>query len=366
MSCAHEPGRCVHRCNHDQALDATSLCSRCRYVAYCGPGHQRADWSEHRPVCDAIAADNALPESALQSPACHGCGAALLNTEAHRCAGCRSISYCSAECARAKWTEHRAVCKHVGAAKFARAVESATAGSLDAVFNTGLFHEHGTGTDVSPSDALACFRRAADGGHALAQNKLGYVYEHGSLGVAADASAAAAWYRKAANGGCSEGMYNFAVARQRGAGVQCDAADALRWFRRAAEAGVANAQFNVAVSLLSGGAGAEGSTDAAAEAVEWLTRAAQAGHVKAACNLGVCFQRGLGVACDVERALVWLKQAASAGHARATLNVGIALSERAASPEERCEAARWLERALASDDADVAATARDVLATRRE
>jgi hypothetical protein len=160
----------------------------------------------------------------------------------------------------------------VGAAKFARAVESATAGSLDAVFNTGLFHEHGTGTDVSPSDALACFRRAADGGHALAQNKLGYVYEHGSLGVAADAAAAAAWYRRAADGGCSEGMYNFAVARQRGAGVQCDAADALRWFRRAAEAGVANAQFNVAVSLLSGGAGAEGSTDAAAEAVEWLTR----------------------------------------------------------------------------------------------
>ena len=55
--------------------------------------------------------------------------------------------------------------------------------------------------------ALELFEKAAEQGHAYAQNNCGYLYENG-YGVAKDAKKAFYWYEKAAEQGHVGAMYN--------------------------------------------------------------------------------------------------------------------------------------------------------------
>ena len=108
-------------CTACARADAGSLCSGCRFAAYCGAACQRAHWAAHKPICKAIAADVAQDADALSGGCamnCHGCAVALTPEQARLqvCTRCYSATYCGLACQRAHWPTHKGVCKAVGKA----------------------------------------------------------------------------------------------------------------------------------------------------------------------------------------------------------------------------------------------------------
>lgn len=160
--------------------------------------------------------------------------------------------------------------------------------------------------------AAACYRRAAQQGHAGAQNSLGWMYQRGQ-GVSRDDGAAAEWYLRAAQQGHAGAQYALGWLYQHGRGVSRDDGAAAEWYRRAAQQGHAGAQ-NSLGWLYQRGLGV--SQDNAA-AVEWYRRAAEQGHAGAQNNLGWMYQAGKGVSQDVEEAVRWYRKAADQGNEKA-------------------------------------------------
>ena len=84
--------------------------------------------------------------------------------------------------------------------------------------------------------AAPLFRKAAEQGHAIAQNDLGWLYEEGK-GVRQDYTQAAEWYRKAAEQGYASAQNNLGILYEEGKGVLEDYQKAVEWYRKAAEQG---------------------------------------------------------------------------------------------------------------------------------
>ena len=83
--------------------------------------------------------------------------------------------------------------------------------------------------------------KAAEQGHAGAQNELGVMYSKGQ-GVPQDYHEAAKWYRKAADQGHAGAQFNLGGMYHVGQGVPQDDQEAAKWWRKAAEQGDASAQ----------------------------------------------------------------------------------------------------------------------------
>jgi TPR repeat protein len=100
----------------------------------------------------------------------------------------------------------------------------------------------------------------------------GVQYERGS-GVTLDYGQALAWYRKAAEGGYPPAEYAMGLMTAVGHGVARDEKAANDWFRRASEHGFAEAQVTFAGNLLTGTV--DGKPDKV-EALKWLLLGADA------------------------------------------------------------------------------------------
>ena len=99
--------------------------------------------------------------------------------------------------------------------------------------------------------ALASWKKAANQGHAIAQNLVGVMYKKGQ-GVPQNYNQAVFWYRKAAEQGNGEAQYNLGVAYVRGQGVPQDYKQAVYWYRKAAEQGLDRAQNNLGFMYANG------------------------------------------------------------------------------------------------------------------
>jgi len=88
--------------------------------------------------------------------------------------------------------------------------------------------------------ALKWFRKAADNGHANAQNQVGFMYSAG-IAVGKDDSEAVKWYRKAADQGLALAQFNLGVCLDRGIGITQDYKQAAEWYQKAAEQGRSDA-----------------------------------------------------------------------------------------------------------------------------
>lgn len=78
-------------------------------------------------------------------------------------------------------------------------------------------------------EAAAMWRKAADLGHARAQNGLGLLYRDG-VGVKKDAKEAVRWLQESASRGYAFGMYNLAMMFKDGSGVMRNDVEAYKWF----------------------------------------------------------------------------------------------------------------------------------------
>jgi hypothetical protein len=79
------------------------------------------------------------------------------------------------------------------------------------------------------SEAAALWRKAADLGHARAQNGLGVLYRDG-IGVKRDPKEAVRWFQESASRGYAFGMYNLALMYKDGIGVMRNDVEAYKWF----------------------------------------------------------------------------------------------------------------------------------------
>ena len=129
-------------------------------------------------------------------------------------------------------------------------------------------------------EALEWFRKAADSGHASAQNWAGYMYQNG-YGVTRDYTEALKWFQKSADQGYAGGQGNLGYMYYQGYGVTKDDIEALRWYIKAADQGNATAQYNLGFMYENG----FGVTKNNAEAVKWFTKAASQGHENAQTSL---------------------------------------------------------------------------------
>ena len=140
------------------------------------------------------------------------------------------------------------------------------------------------GCPVDYNKAAEYFRKAAEQGHATAQDNLGECYYYGR-GIGQDYEEAVKWYHKSAEQGYASAQNNLGVCYENGHGVGKDAEEAVKWYRKAAEQGYASAQNNLGLCYENGrGVGKD-----AEEAVKWYRKAAEQGDASAQHNLGVCY-----------------------------------------------------------------------------
>lgn len=129
---------------------------------------------------------------------------------------------------------------------------AAAAGDLDAQFELGALLVRDAGQQDAPAEAVEWLLAAAESGHPLAANEIGYAYKTGRLGLPRDADAAFQWFRRGAAGGDQIARYNVAVSYRDGSGAKRDDALAARHFLLSAEHGVSAAQYNLALLLREG------------------------------------------------------------------------------------------------------------------
>jgi cell division protein FtsZ len=153
-------------------------------------------------------------------------------------------------------------------------------GSPEELFEKADSYYHGQGVRKNLALALRSYRKAAELGHAAAQNRLGWMYEKGE-GVDADYGEAITWYRKAAEQGHINAMNDLGYMYRQGWGVEQNYGDAMHWFRKAAEKYDSYAEYNLG-QMYENGWGTEKDMD---EAVRWFRRSAARGHEWAAKRL---------------------------------------------------------------------------------
>jgi len=155
--------------------------------------------------------------------------------------------------------------------------------------------------------AAQWFRRAAEGGDAVAQFMLASFLDRG-MWVARDHGAAVAWLRKAAACKVLRADYFVAIHYRDGLGVSQDRSAAFEWFRTAAGRGDRDAPSEVGRMYLQG----DGVPPDYVEALKWLGPAAEGGHAVAQNYLGTMHRDGAGVSPDLVQAYKWFDLAMQA------------------------------------------------------
>lgn len=167
------------------------------------------------------------------------------------------------------------------------------------------------GTRQTYGEAMDWYRAQAEAGDPKAQFYYGLALERGAQGSQreADKARAVELYKKAAEGGYALAQYRLGVLYQIGEGVDKDLRLARKWFAAASEAGLREAEFNYAIMLETG---TGGSRDPA-EAARLYEISAGKGVRQAFLPLGMLYARGEGVERDLVESYKWLLLADRAG-----------------------------------------------------
>ena len=210
----------------------------------------------------------------------------------------------------------------------------AKGGDPDARFCLGLKYYQGSGCTRDFSKAACWYRKAAEQGHAEAQEKLAEMIDLGQ-GLSRNPEEAAEWYRKAAEQDRVKAQARLAIMLDQGEGIPRDVETAAIWYCRAAERGDETAQLRWA-EMLDKGEGVPGNRKEAAkwyhrlalrgnpaaktwidafdaEEVKKLREAAMRGNAKARFGLAEAYEEGHGVQKDIVLAWMWGQLAADGG-----------------------------------------------------
>lgn len=181
-------------------------------------------------------------------------------------------------------------------------------------------------------------RKAAAQGHGVAQ---GDCYYYG-YGVLKDFNEAAKLFHKNADKGNAEAQYMLGECYSSGKGVSQDFKEGVKWYRRAAEQGNPDAQYMLGVCYSSGQTIAKDE----GETVKWYQKAAEQGHVYAQFELANFYEFGKGLYKMPTVALQWYRRAAEQDHIVAQNTLGhIYRFGRDGVPKDLKEAMGWYRKA---------------------
>ncbi len=195
--------------------------------------------------------------------------------------------------------------------------------------------------------AAELLTKAADLGHAGAQNMLGTFYEAGQ-GVPQNFIEAERLYRLAAGQGEPDAFCCLGNLYSQGVGVPQDNATAFQWYQKGAEAGSADAQCLLANAYYDG-AGVEKNLP---QALHWFCQAGENGHGLAAKNAGICYLNGNGTEPDAEQAFHWFSVGAENGDATSRFNLGVMYEHGQGTEQDFEKAAEMYEQAISEGSTD--------------
>ncbi len=145
-------------------------------------------------------------------------------------------------------------------------------GVVQALYLLALQYEQGDGQQSFLQEALSCYHRAAQCGHAESLFNLGLLQLQGTSGKP-NAVLAFNYFEQAAKLGLAQAQYNLASMLDQGSGCFQDQAAAFSWYNKAAEQGYTQAWNNIAVMYYQG----EGVPQDKLQAYAWTLLAAKAG-----------------------------------------------------------------------------------------
>ncbi len=237
-------------------------------------------------------------------------------------------------------------------------LKAAEQGNVEAMRKLVFCYMEGKGVKQDPSEVTKWYGKAAELGDMDAQYEYGYRLQCG-LGVAADVKAGSLWLEKAEgqayrtyilagdeyfegkNGKTvdySKALYNYEKAAKYGTAskkiTECQYRYAKQLEKRKGFGGYPSAEAYYLKAANSGHIEAQYAygeycrkTKAETTAIGWYESAARGGSVDAMNRLGECYEKGIGVALDNNKAIEYYRQAANAGNATAKERAGKMLTK---------------------------------------
>ena len=228
--------------------------------------------------------------------------------------------------------------------KYSRAAQRGHAGAQNMV---GFMLQNGRGTEKDLKAGFVWYEKAAMQGESTAQYNLGWCYESGS-GVEKSYAKAVEWYSKSAAQGDTDAQHKLGVFYRNGYGVAQNYAKAVEWYARAAQKGNSDSQTNLGYMYMNG----YGVAQDYVKAAEWYTKAAQQGNPAAQATLGYMFLNGRGVAKDARTSFMWYEKAAVQGHSDAQYSLGWCYENGIGVEKSYARAFEWYSKGAEQGDVD--------------
>jgi TPR repeat protein len=177
-------------------------------------------------------------------------------------------------------------------------------GSAEARFRISKYYKYGRAVSKDAAASMKWLRKAAEDGHADAQNNYAILLsDQGRL------TEAFQWWEKAATQGLSMAQFNLSLAYNEGKGVAANETLYVKWCSLSAEQGHTSAQFNMGCYFHE-----QARFDFS---FYWFNKAAGQGHLDSIYNLAAYYCEGLSVKMDKVKATKLCRMAAAKGHEHA-------------------------------------------------
>lgn len=170
------------------------------------------------------------------------------------------------------------------------------------VYNEGVKHQR----KRDFAQALPCFQYAADQGNADAQYRTAYIYHYGNAGRKDDDMAIKYWIMASDQShGQSQFELGFLYYKLE------DYANAVKYWELSVDNGYSESMSNIGVCY-DQGLGVDCDEE---KALSWFSRAAENGDKTAMHNIGQYYEQGKGgLPVDIEKAIEWYSKAWELGH----------------------------------------------------
>ena len=230
---------------------------------------------------------------------------------------------------------------------FVKFNEASALGYPDAIYNTGVCHMNGYGTEPDSIEAFHHFKRAGNVGHAKALHNLAVCHLKG-IGTEKNDSLAITTYRKAAITGYTRSQIALADCYLNGIGSPKDSTAAFEWYRIAAANNEPRALYIIAeqLAIADSTAALDKRALRKSSTIEYYKKAAKEGNADAQYRLAEFYRTGRYVRKNKKEAFNWYLHAANNNHPLAAEQVAVCYEKGRGTKKNEKKAVRWYRIAL--------------------